>query len=66
MSEPDRQIEHHPHDRRGDPGERGLQPLVTGHGLDERRTGKDEEKAGHKGDIGGQQCRPKCRAAASR
>lgn len=55
VPEPNRQVEHHADNRRGDAGQRGLQPLVTGHGFDEGRAGEDEEKAGQKGHVGGQQ-----------
>ncbi len=46
VTEPDGQIEHHPHHGRGDAGERSLELPVAGHGLDKRRAGENEEKAG--------------------
>ena len=55
MSKPDRQIEHHAHHRSGNSGEGGLQPLVAGHGLNERCAGENEEEAGQKRHVGGKQ-----------
>jgi hypothetical protein len=53
--EPDRQIEHHADHRRGDPGEGRLDALIACHGLDEGGAGNDEEEAGQKSYISGNQ-----------
>jgi len=46
VAEPDRQIEHHSHHGRGDPGECSLEPPVAGHSFNKGRAGEDEKEAG--------------------
>jgi hypothetical protein len=50
QAEPDREVEDHAHDRRGDRREGGAQGPVASQRLDVRRTEKDPQKARHERD----------------